>query len=286
MVADSLEETVSIRANTLNRCPECDSTDIQHEPNGESFCMDCGLVINDFIAESTFDDERMIETQRMGCYQDNIQTYVGNAEDINSHEHHKLKKSNRTIRYQDIDYTFVNGIVNIEQIVSFLSLPENIKDEATLLFKNLQEKGFCQGKTIQETVAGSIYWSCRQFKIPRTKEEISQHIDITKNRINSIYKEICRETETGHLPFTPSDYLNRYLSQLQLNGSKRKKCKQIIDNLNQTFIGGKNPRSIVGAVIRHIYKEELSLKEISETVNISTDNIRKNEEKIFDNMAS
>lgn len=285
MEEHSAKTTVAMETRPYDKCPECGERNVSRNPKtGESFCEVCGFVINERTMESTFDEECDAEKSNSMNYRGNIQTYVGHEDDINNGRHRKLKRINRNTRYQDIQSTRGDGITKIGRTCTSLSLPDNVQENSILLFVNLQEnKEFFTGRRIEELVGSIIYWSCRQYRVPRTKEEISKHLGISVKRIHRVYLDICNEMETGHLPFEPEDYLNRYFTELGLNGKKRKRCRKIVDELNG-FANGRNPRGIVGAVIKYVYGKEITISKLCETISMSKDcirlNLRELEEKL------
>lgn len=282
------KRTVRHELGRTDSCPECGSEDLIHDfEKEEIYCQECGLVLSKFVTIAEYDERTKAESGKnptLGNFDRTLQTYVGDRKgEAENKRSRKLKKSNMSLRYKDVNQTRTDGILEIQKLTSVLSLPDFIRENSIIVFSNIQEDNFCSGsKALTEVVGAVIYWSCREYRFPRTVGEISSFLGEKESRINKIYLEICKKLETGHLPFKVSEYLGRYLTELNINGKKRKRCNELVDEL-ASFANGRNPRTIVGGLIRYVIEEDgCSSKEIADTVGISEYHIRKIERKIKD----
>jgi len=269
----------------IDSCPECGSKKIVRDKyTTEVLCKECGLILSDHafddLSEIYSIDDSINNTNRNIIdnlrRDDTLQTYVGNILDMNNEKkNYKLKKTNTRERYYEQSQYLTDGIVEIKRICSLLLLPKSIKVSSISLFKLLDNENFFHGRQFDNVLAAIIYYSCRQFRIPRLISEIIKTTDANKKKVRRTYLKIAKKTNNIQKPFTAEDYLTRYVNEFNMT-NELTMAKKI---LNDTSLdgSGKNPRGVVGGIVRYISKNNgnhITQKEISSKLNISTDVIR------------
>jgi transcription initiation factor TFIIB len=80
------------------------------------------------------------------------------------------------------------AMVELERMATALHLPQNIKEQAALLYIKALKMVLIRGRSIDAFVAATLYAGCRQNNLPRPLKEISklstrEHGEIARTRL-------------------------------------------------------------------------------------------------------
>lgn len=251
------------------KCPECDSNIVTG--NGETYCANCGLVIGENIVDigpewRAYDSEQATKRIRTGSpmsyriYDKGLRLPCGFSKQIQA----AGKNTN------EISLTF--ALYEIDRMASALGLPAYIREDAALLYRKAIHEKIIKGRSIEEVTSAILYIVCRQYRVPRTFEEITQVSWVKKKKISGAKKTLLRKLHLEIPPASPSDFVFRFCSLLNLSIGARTKVLEIT---NRDF-NGRIPTGTVGAIIYIIAKlnnEPRTKKKIAKIAGVSVPTI-------------
>jgi transcription initiation factor TFIIB len=142
-------------------------------------------------------------------------------------------------------------------------IPKIFIDEAMAIHKDISEQKMFRGLNRDGIKAASIYISCRLNGCPRTAHEISEIFKLDKtsatngcstaiNILNNIERNI-EQTPTILETTTPSSFIERYCSKLNMNNELTMLCKFIANKVEKKSIILDNaPHAIASGIVYFI----------------------------------
>ena len=101
-----------------------------------------------------------------------------------------------------------------------------------------------------ETVAGIIYLACRDNKIPRTLEDISEVTQVDKKEIVKTYKLLARKLEMNPPVVTIYDYIIRFATELHIPEYMHKEAIKLAKQAVEFgFANGRCPKGLISAIL-------------------------------------
>ncbi len=254
------------------QCPECDNIDLTHDyERGELICSDCSLVVDeDFIDMGpewrAFDSEQKDNRSRVGAPLTNMAHDMGLSTQISTKnkdgygnyissskktQFYRLRKWHRQARILDAkerNLAFALGELN--RIASQLKIPKSIQEDSSKIYREAADADLIKGRSIEGVVSAALYIACRENKIPRTLDEIAESARISRKEIGRTYRFIASELELKLPPTSPSEYLPRFCSKLDLSGNVQRLAKEILKEAERKGLtSGRSPTGIAAASI-------------------------------------
>lgn len=198
----------------------------------------------------------------------------------NSLRMQRLRKIQYMARFSNSrERNLVKALTEINRISQKMELPNNIRENASMIYRKAIKKNLIRGHSIMGIATASLYLACRQCKLPRALDEISKYSNVNRKKIGRnvrfLIKELSIETQ---IPI-PKDYISRFCSKLGLDIKIKNKSIDILELANKKgLISGKEPHSIAGAAIyiaSIICKQKTLQKNIAEVTGVSEVTIRK-----------
>jgi len=253
-------------------CPECGSLRHAYDHSrAEVVCSDCGLVLEDRIADQGPDwrgfdsDERMarehtgppmtytIHDGGLSAMIDPRDYDAGGSplKPATRAQMYRLRKWDRRARVSgSVERNLSWALSELDRVADQLRLPRNVREAASLLYRRTVENGLTRGRSIECSTASSLYISCRQFGIPRTLEEIAEVTKYDKKEIGRSYRLMARDMGIHLPPVNAMDYIPRFTSLLGLPGRVGTKAVAILKEVIEEGMGsGKGPAGIAAAAI-------------------------------------
>ena len=143
--------------------------------------------------------------------------------------------------------------------------------------------GALRGLSIELVASACIYIACRKFRIARTLLEVAACSNLEPVRLSRVFSKIYALLV---VPLPRVDYAafaEKYAKMLKLGPKQSYLLVKIMKSVNFSKFSGKNPLSIIGALIYIIQQAEgkkMSQKQISEVLNITEVTIRKRSTEI------
>ena len=236
----------------------------------------CGMPTNPLLKESSF-----------GCRV--ICPYGASYE---------MRKIKRYTDWQSMPYKEKSQYDEFQKITiraNEAGIPKLIIDDAMRYHKKISEAKTFRGLNRDGIIAASLYVSSRVNNNPRTPKEIATifHLDNTsatrgcKNAItiiNSMEHNLTNEEKTTLCNTTPTSFIDRYCSRLNINRELTKLCKFIAFRIDtKQLIPENTPHSIAAGIVyfvSQICRLNISKGLVHEVSNISEVTINKCHKKL------
>ena len=229
----------------------------------EKSCKKCGLVLEENIIDSTFrgtarDKEGNFKGQN-GAPND-ITIHDGGLSttfDINKgniKDYAKWKRLKRLHNQSRVggtrDRNLSRAFTELGLVISKLALSSSVKRESASIYRKALDKDLIRGRSISKLLVATVYISCRLCKVPRTLDEIEKGTGINQKTISKNYRFLARELGIKLKPTSPTDYISRFASKLNLSGEVQAKAIEIINQfIGSGLSSGKGPSSIAAAAL-------------------------------------
>jgi transcription initiation factor TFIIB len=253
-------------------CPECGSNKLQEDPlRGEIICSKCGYVLQDRLIDTgpewrAFDSDQRRQRERTGApatysLHDKGLSSVIDKRDVDitgkrltpkkTSQFYRLRRwDSRSKMQKSKDRHLVTALADIERIAGLLDLPKNIREAASLLYRQVVERGLARGRSIELLSAAVIYVTCRRFRVPRTLEEIADATKLTSKEVGRSYRFVCRRLDISLPPVSPVDYVPRFGSALGIPEPIQQRSIEILRKVISMGIGsGKGPMGIAASAL-------------------------------------
>ena len=254
------------------KCPECGSTNIIRDyERGELVCADCGLVLEDNIADEgpewrAFDSEQRAKKVRGGGPVKYSSPNRGIATEIDQYNRdirgakistikqpqlQRIRKWHKRVSLTtSMERNLSHALSELDRIVAGLKLPDNIKESAALLYRKTVEKELIRGRLIESVVAAVVYMVCRINGIPRTLDEISKVSGIEKKEIGRAYRFIKEQLDIKIPLSNPIYYVSKFATALNVSGKTQKDALDLIKKaIKKGLISGRGPTGVAAAAI-------------------------------------
>lgn len=247
-------------------CPECKNIIISDSYKGETICGSCGLVINEKALDisnfdkNTFSYEEIRDRGRSSFVNTLLipKTYFHTMININEIPDNNFKRIARLDNYNN-DSGVRNLLIAIrvlKQMSSTLHLPYSIREKAMLLYRKALKKDFIKGRSLIAVMCACIFYACRKSKSPIAFKEIVKEGNTDARLVIKFYKLLAKEFNLKVPPLEPVLFVSRYISELQLSFKIEQKVLSILKGLPFNFINGKEPKSLIAAIIYSLGKKE------------------------------
>ncbi|MFH0817408.1 MAG: transcription initiation factor IIB [Candidatus Micrarchaeota archaeon] len=284
----------------VEKCPECGSRKLVHDhEKGELLCSDCGLIIDENIADAgpewrAFDSEQRDKRARGGAPVKYMRPNKGLVTEIDQYNRDirgsKISSKKQAQLYRmrkwhkrasiasSMERNLAIALSELDRIASYLGLPDSIREAAALLYRKCIEKGLIRGRLIESVVSAVIYAICREYGIPRTLDEISETSGVEKKEIGRTYRFISRELELK-VPLTdPTHYIPRFSSALKLSGKVQEKAIELLKKaIVKGLISGRGPTGVAAAAVyiaSAVEGERRTQKEVADVAGVTEVTIR------------
>ena len=266
--------------NTLEpqSCPECQSSLVDDVQNGEIICSGCGVVVADQMADygpeskGSSLEEKMKRARATGqtTYSQHdlgITTEISisskdfSGKSINSevaNQMHNLRKWQQRVRVSSPrERRLANVLTKIGEACNGLSLPKNVLETASMIYRNLDEKMDVKGKSVASISAATIYMACKQCDVVRSLDEICQGLCAQKEikakakLAARYYRTMVMEMGTLTAPVVTMDkYISKIANLTKTDVRVERLALEIADKTkNNNIADGKAPNGIAAAYL-------------------------------------
>jgi len=294
------EEEISPQPIKVQQCPECGSARLMRDyESAEIVCMDCGFVVATKLTDRgpewrAFDDEQRAKRTRVGAPLTYTIHDKGLSTMIDWHDRdiygkrlspgqkaqiYRLRKWQRRIRVSDAtERNLAFALSEISKIANTLSLPKNIVETASVIYRKAVKERLIRGRSIQGVTAAAIYVACRQCGLARTLEEIAQASNIHKKEVGRSYRFLVKELDYFIPPLKPSQYVAKFSNQLTIQGKVEEIAHKILGAAKELKLtSGRGPTGIAAAasyIASVLTGERKTQREIAEIAQVTEVTIR------------
>ncbi len=265
----------------------------------EIVCMNCGFVVAAKLTDQgpewrAFDDEQRAKRARVGApltftiHDKGLSTMIDwKDRDVygkglspgQKAQIYRLRKWQRRIRVSDAtERNLAFALSEISKISNGLSLPKNILETASLIYRKAVKERLIRGRSIQGVTAAAIYVACRQCGVARTLEEIAQASNINKKEVGRSYRFLVKELDYFIPPLKPSQYVTKFSNQLTMQGKVEEIAHKILSAAKDLKLtSGRGPTGIAAAasyIASVLTGERKTQREIAEIAQVTEVTIR------------
>jgi len=265
----------------------------------EIVCMNCGFVVAAKLTDRgpewrAFDDEQRAKRARVGApltftiHDKGLSTMIDwHDRDIygktlspgQKAQIYRLRKWQRRIRVSDAtERNLAFALSEISKIANNLSLPKNILETASVIYRKAVKERLIRGRSIQGVTAAAIYVACRQCGLARTLDEIAQASNINKKEVGRSYRFLVKELDYFIPPLKPSQYVTKFSNQLTMQGKVEEIAHKILTAAKELKLtSGRGPTGIAAAasyIASVLTGERKTQREIAEIAQVTEVTIR------------
>ncbi len=259
-------------------CPECQSSLVDDVQNGEIICSGCGVVVADQMADygpeskSSSLEEKMKLARATGqtTYSQHdlgIATEISiSAKDfsgktINSqvaNQMHNLRKWQQRVRVSSPrERRLANVLTKIGETCQNLSLPKNVLETASIIYRSLDGQIEVKGKSVVSISVATIYMACKQCNVVRSLEEICKVVCAAKDVKSKTklaakyYRTMVMEMGPATAPVITMDkYISKIANLTQTDVRVERLALEISEKTrNNNLADGKAPNGIAAAYL-------------------------------------
>ena len=259
-------------------CPECQSSLVDDVQNGEIICSGCGVVVADQMADygpeskSSSLEEKMKLARATGqtTYSQHdlgIATEISiSAKDfsgktINSevaNQMHNLRKWQQRVRVSSPrERRLANVLTRIGETCQNLSLPKNVLETASIIYRSLDGQIEVKGKSVASISVATIYMACKQCGVVRSLEEICKVVCAAKDVKSKTklaakyYRTMVMEMGPATAPVITMDkYISKIANLTQTDVRVERLALEISEKTrNNNLADGKAPNGIAAAYL-------------------------------------
>ncbi len=277
----------------LETCPECKGSIIRDSFRGETICEQCGLIHGEKVIDlANFD--KILHTP--GEIRNKVHSGPFHKLFIATPSHNTKINSDESKNYNfrratKLDNQFgkskgknlLVAISELNRMSDILHLPSYVKAQAMIFYRKALKKNITRGRSTAGMICACLYYVCRLYRLPISFKELMDNASINKGLVKKTYSVLVRTLKLKSIPFDPSILVARYINELKLSLNIEKKVLSVLQNLHSSYIAGKEPKSIVGAIIYLICKEEnqkITQKSISKITGTCEASIRSKSKEI------
>jgi len=259
-------------------CPECRSALIDDIHNGEKICSGCGLVameqMSDYGPESraTSLEEKMKTARATGqtTYSQHdlgIRTEIAMgtrdfsgktiSTDI-ANQMYNLRKWQTRIRVASPrERRLANILSKIGETCQVLSLPKNVIESASMIYRNFEGQAEAKGKSVTCMSAATIYMACKQCDVVRSLDEICAATGSTKEEKMNVkltakyYRMLVMELGSKTAPVvTLEKYISKIANLAKLEVRVERLAAEIAEKTeDHSLADGKAPNGLAAAYL-------------------------------------
>jgi len=276
-----------------NHCPECDGRIITNSV--ETVCEDCGLVLDENQIDHgpewrRFDTD---ERERTGApltaarHDRGLSTEIGRGADANGNDlsGSKRRRLARMRRHQSrgrfqskAERNLAHGLGEVRRIVSALDLSESLRDQACQLFRSAQTEDLLRGRSIEAMAAASVYGACRCTGRPQPFDDVIEVARVEDSRVRNAYTTLNTELGLPAQPVTPSTFVPRLASELDVSDQIRQRARQLAAAAESTGVTtGVQPSGFAAACLYKAGREHgrwLTQSDVADVADVSPVTVR------------
>jgi len=259
-------------------CPECKSTLVDDIQNGERICSSCGVVVAEQMADygpeskSSDLEERMKLARATGqtTYSQHdlgITTEISisnkdfSGKSINSqvaNQMHNLRKWQQRVRISSPrERRLANVLAKIGETCKTLTLPKNVIETSSMIYRNLDGKVDVKGKSVASISAATIYMACKQCDVVRSLDEICRGMcapkDVkAKTKLAArYYRTMVMELGNSNAPVITMDkYISKIANLTSTDVRVERLALEIFEKTKgRNLADGKAPNGIAAAYL-------------------------------------
>lgn len=174
---------------------------------------------------------------------------------------------------------------------NIIEFSHTLFSEACKAQSNFGETKLSRGDPREALIAACLFYSCKEYEVPRSPQEIAKMSDISSNDVNrgiNLFYQLMKNSRiidiNKHIS-KYSDYIERYCNNLGLNHQTTNEIMEFAHKVDQKKLLTKNtPQAMACACIffiSNMLQLRISKNQIAEKCGISIPTITKSYEKLL-----
>lgn len=235
-----------------SHCPECGAQVVSDAGTGDTYCEECGLVIDETQLERSEPGWRDAEDRRTspttGVTREHVGTRIGHTETNQNARWRFIVEQNQRLEY--FTQALQRGLREVRRLCSGLQLGRSTLERAAYLYRSATEADLLQGRSREAIAGGCVYAATREHSDPVTMADIAQLSSIEKGRIWNGYRTLLSELDlTLQLP-DPRVFLPRIRSAADLPFHIQSEARTILTRvINANDHTGQKPTGVAAAAL-------------------------------------
>ena len=281
-----------------SKCGRCGKSSIIHDTsNGEIFCQDCGIILEQRVTDPSIDttifDER-IDHRRTGTpnsisiHDYGLSTIIGKTNKdargnlLSSQVSYTIKRlriqDNRSQIHKNTDTNLKTAFDMLQRIQDKIKVSDCIKEKAAQIYRKSNEQKITQGRSIQAVVAASMYAACRSTNTLRTLRDISEATNIKRRKISQSYRAIVKQLDLNIPVVNQTHCILKISNNLGISARSKNLSLEIIRKAEEIgLLAGRDPTGISAAAIYYaslIKNEGFTQTQVAEASGITAVTLR------------
>jgi transcription initiation factor TFIIB len=135
-------------------------------------------------------------------------------------------------------------------MTSELHLPQNVKENAALIYRKSLKKDLIRGRSIDAFVAASVYAACRVLSVPRPLKEVSKASKRLHSEVAMTYRLLHKELKLKPPVDGPFKFIPSIAAKLEINQLTEQTAIRILKKADEKKeLTGKDPRGLAAAAL-------------------------------------
>jgi transcription initiation factor TFIIB len=253
-----------------NSCPSCGGTSIVSDRvTGEKVCAKCGMVVTETVLD-TGPEYRVFSAQeedriRTGSgysftlYDKGLSTIIKGDRDAQGNKldyetQRRMKRLQRQDNRSKVNETHTRNLsiamAELDRMSSELHLPNNVKEQAALIYRRALKEDLIRGRSIDAFVAASTYAACRVLKIPRPLKMIARASTREHSEVAMTYRLLLKELKIRPPVDGPYKFVPSIASKLKVKQPTEMLAVEILRKADEKKgLTGKDPRGLAAAAL-------------------------------------
>ena len=268
------------------------------ENRGEIICGPCGQVLSDGISSSDTQPRHTLDSflansqtgpkTSLTVYDRGLSTMIGtrNVDFAGRHISSDASFRFKSMRVWDSrskskasGRNLIHALLMLDGVKQKLGLSSTVAEHIAFIYRKASSFGLTRGRGTTEIMAASIYAACREQGIPRSLDEVSDALNVTKKKVSRCYRILINQLDLKLELANPLDCLSKFCSLLGVSERTKRHAFDILKQANSTrVLSGSKPAVICGGalylacIVNGEYQSQLK---IAEKIRVSAPSIRK-----------
>ncbi|MEF8778173.1 MAG: transcription initiation factor IIB family protein [Natronomonas sp.] len=283
---------------TRQACPECEGR--LRSTGVETVCKECGLVVAEdeldrgpewrSFADDETNPERCGAPLTRSRHDRGLSTEIGRSTRLKGRKRRQVARMRRQHNRAQIaskrERNQVYGFTEIRRLTGQLGLPEDLQEQACVLFESAQNADLLQGRCIEGFAAAAVYGVCRTLSVSRTLEEIVTVASADEDELKVAYTALNRELDLPTGPIDPTEYLARFASELDVPTRIERRARELATEAHESgTTTGRNPSGVAAACLYTAARRaghDLTQAEAADVAGVSAVTIRNTYQDLSD----
>jgi len=253
------------------KCPRCGkNTIITDMEIAELICGRCGYVISERLEDSgpewrSFLDDKTNKA-RTGAgtsitrHDHGLSTVINpiNKDAVGKPLSYSMKKTLKRLRVWDsrskvhysVDKNLRHALSELDIMKDKLALSDAIIEKAAYIYRKALDKKLVRGRSITALIAAALYAACRETETPRTLNDITAAINITRKNLALCYRMVVKELDLKMPVVDSAQCIARIASKAGLSEKTKRYAIEILRKAEDNKISaGKNPMGLAATAL-------------------------------------